>query len=129
MEKATLDELIRRKMQAEAERNDFKPIDIPEIKLSLVFQKLPSTEIVTLLDDIGNGLNMKENYDKCVQLIYKCCPLLRDSKLHEGLAEPYDVVPLIFNDNINAVVYTAEKVLNEFYGGNVKDQATEKVKN
>lgn len=119
--KVTLEELIRRKTQAENSRMEYKDIDIPSLGISIPFQKLPITSVLEMMEGINSGIGISENYEKCVELIYKSCPMMRDKKLLEGCAEPYDVVALIFNDNIKAILDTGAKIMNEFYGASEEE--------
>lgn len=120
--KVTLEELIRRKTQAENSRMEYKDIDIPLLGISIPFQKLPITSVLEMMEELNSGIGISKNYEKCVELIYNSCPIMRNEKLLEGCAEPYDIVALIFNDNIKAILDTGEKIMNEFYGASEEEE-------
>lgn len=120
--KVTLEELIRRKTQAENSRMEYKDIDIPLLGISIPFQKLPVTSVLEMMEELNSGIGIGKNYEKCVELIYNSCPIMRNEKLLEGCAEPYDIVALIFNDNIKAILDTGAKIMNEFYGASEEEE-------
>lgn len=118
--KATLEELLRRKTQSGNERNTFFPVESKEAGLTFMVQKLPIDKVIDMLDDfkVVNGTtSTKENFEGAVRIIYESVPMLHDEKLRKGLAEPYDVVPLVFGDNIGAIVTFAQAIIEKFYVG------------
>ncbi|MFR4872970.1 MAG: hypothetical protein ACLUAK_06905 [Dialister invisus] len=128
--KATLEELLRRKMQSENDRNAFFPVESKEIGLTFMVQKLPIPKIIDMLDDfkITNGeTSTKENFEGAVRIIYESVPMLHDEKLRKGLTEPYDVVPVVFGDNIGAIVDFAQAIIEKFYVG--AESAVQEIKN
>ena len=128
--KATLEELLRRKMQSENDRNTFFPVESKEIGLTFMVQKLPIPKIIDMLDDfkITNGeTSTKENFEGAVRIIYESVPMLHYEKLRKGLTEPYDVVPVVFGDNIGAIVDFAQAIIEKFYVG--AESAVQEIKN
>lgn len=114
--KATLDELLRRKLQSENDRNSFFPIEAPEIGMTFMVQKLPIDKVLDMVTSVSvANLEIKENYEALVRLIYDSVPLLHDEKLRAGTVEPYDVVPLVFGDNIEGIVNFGRAILDKFY--------------
>ena len=125
--KATLDELLRRKLQSENDRNSFFPIEAPEIGMTFMVQKLPIDKVLDVANALSEGSReLKDNYEAIVQLIYDSVPLLHDDKLRAGVVEPYDVVPLIFGDNIEGIVNFGQAILSEFY---MNGAGTDQLKN
>lgn len=125
--KATLDELLRRKLQSENDRNSFFPIEAPEIGMTFMVQKLPIDKVLEMVNILSaDHLEIKDNYEALVQLIYDSVPLLHDEKLRNGVVEPYDVVPLVFGDNIEGIVNFGRSILTKFY---MNSEAEEELKN
>lgn len=125
--KATLDELLRRKLQSENDRNSFFPIEAPEIGMTFMVQKLPIDKVLEMVNSLSaDHLEIKDNYEALVQLIYDSVPLLHDEKLRNGVVEPYDVVPLVFGDNIEGIVNFRRSILTKFY---MNSEAEEELKN
>ncbi|MFR9055794.1 MAG: hypothetical protein ACLVJS_08755 [Acidaminococcus intestini] len=125
--KATLDELLRRKLQSENDRNSFFPIEAPEIGMTFMVQKLPIDKVLEMVNSLSaDHLEIKDNYEALVQLIYDSVPLLHDEKLRNGVVEPYDVVPLVFGDNIEGIVNFGRSILTKFY---MNSEAEEELKN
>lgn len=128
--KATLEELLKRKLQSENDRNAFFPIESKEAGLTFMVQKLPIEKVIDMLDDfkvVNGSTSTKENFEGAVRIIYDSVPMLHDEKLRKGLAEPYDVVPLVFGDNIGAIVTFAQEIIEKFYVG--ATSAAEEIKN
>ena len=125
--KATLDELLRRKLQSETDRNSLFPIEAPEIGMTFMVQKLPIDKVLEMVNSLSaDHLEIKDNYEALVQLIYDSVPLLHDEKLRNGVVEPYDVVPLVFGDNIEGIVNFGRSILTKFY---MNSEAEEELKN
>lgn len=116
--KAILEELLKRKLQSENDRNAFFPIESKEAGLTFMVQKLPIEKVIDMLDDfkvVNGSTSTKENFEGAVRIIYDSVPMLHDEKLRKGLTEPYDVVPLVFSDNIGAIVDFAQAIIEKFY--------------
>lgn len=127
--KATLEELLKRKMKSENDRNAFFPIE-SKIGLTFMAQKLPIDKVIDMFDDlnVGNGkTSTRESFEGAVKIIYESVPMLHDEKLRNGLAEPYDVVPAVFGDNIEAIVDFAQAIIEKFYVG--AESAVQEIKN
>ncbi|MDY2739570.1 MAG: hypothetical protein SOU94_07050 [Acidaminococcus sp.] len=114
--KATLDELLRRKLQSENDRNSFFPIEAPEIGMTFMVQRLSVDKVLDVVNEVSEGnRELKDNYEAIVRLIYDSVPLLHDEKLRADVFEPYDVVALVFGDNIEAIVNFGQAILSKFY--------------
>ena len=50
--KATLEELLKRKLQSENDRNAFFPIESKEAGLTFMVQKLPNEKVFDMLDAV-----------------------------------------------------------------------------
>ena len=93
-------------------------------------QKLPIEKVIDMLDDfkvVNGSTSTKENFEGAIRIIYDSVPMLHDEKLRKGLAEPYDVVPLVFGDNIGAIVDFAQAIIEKFYVTAV--ETTQEIKN
>ena len=68
-------------------------------------------------EEMKPGLTISQQLDIYKGLIYTCVPLFRDEKLQQAyeVAEPYDVVPAIFDDNILAIQSLGDEILG-LYG-------------
>lgn len=127
--KATLEELLKRKVQCENDRNAFFPIK-SKIGLTFMVQKLPLDKIIDMINDfrvVNGAASTKDNFEGAIRIIYESVPILHDEKLRKGLVEPYDVVPVVFNDNVEAIVDFAQSIIEKFYTG--AEGAVKEVKN
>lgn len=99
MEKATFDDLLRRKLQRENDKKQITTLDIPSLGRSLVFERIPDTDIVELMDSLSEDTAASSAYDMYRRLIYRCCPLLHDKSVREGLgaANPLDGVTALLD--------------------------------
>lgn len=128
MKKLNLEELIARKNQSEADREQLKVIEVERLGFALMFKKLPMGRYLEICGDMDYN-NGPDVIEKMIQLIYESCPALHDKQLLEGLAEPYDVVGLIFNDNIGAITDVGKEINASFYGLGEIEKTKKNLKN
>ena len=113
--RATLDDLIARKLARDLERNETREIGIPSMGKALLFERIPDDECIGLLDGITEAAGASDVYGMYAKMLYRCCPALHDGALHTaiGASSPEDVVPLLFSA---ADVMTAGEALARFLG-------------
>ena len=128
LKKLTLADLLAKKEQRDAAKTEYQDVEIPSLGGSLTFRKLPLTEFLSMMEGLEDDAGVRESLDFSVQLIYKCCPMLRDVQLREayGCVEPTDVVYKVFNDDIGAI-NAASAAIMDFYG--VGESVREALKN
>ena len=114
MKKATLEDLLARKAGTKLVT---KEVDVPAIGMSVTVVKQPLNAVARFLDEMKPGLTISQQLDIYKGLIYTCVPLFRDEKLQQAYeaAEPYDVIPAIFDDNILAIQSLGDEILG-LYG-------------
>lgn len=115
--KLTLEALIARHEQREAEKMDFREIEVPALGGTLMFKKLPLSVFLGLMDQQKDNPTLRESIDFEVELIYKSCPTLQDKKLQAEYEceEPTDIVYKLLDDNLGAIGSLSAEIL-DFYG-------------
>lgn len=106
MEKATLKDLIAKKVQKENKQDRMLEVEVPSMGKSLIF-KTPSDEMrLDLLDELGENAGTRKYIEMCKKIIYLCCDLLQNPELHQelGIVDPLDTVDAIFDlDDISEI--------------------------
>jgi hypothetical protein len=120
--KITLEQLIARKQQSQNDKLEYKEVYVKELGGTLTLKKLPLNVFLGITDNYKDIIRTSQgSLEYYKELVYKFCPILQDKKLQEAyadkIAEPYDIVTAIFNDNMKAIAYVAEKA-GDFYGLN-----------
>lgn len=124
MKKLTLADLMARKEQGAADKLAFMQIDVPSLGGALEFKKLPLARVLDMIDASGDNPSTKESFQFSCELVYRHCPVLQSAELREAYecAEPYDIVPAVFDENLGLISELAEQLLG-FYGlTDAKDQ-------
>lgn len=126
--KLTLEALIARKEQRDAEKTELREIEVPALGGTLTFKKLPLSEFLNLMERQGDSPTLKESLDFEAELIYRSCPMLQDKKLQAeyGCEEPTDIVYKLLDDNLGAIAELSTAVL-DFYG--MGESVREQLKN
>jgi hypothetical protein len=99
LNKLTFDSLIAKKLAKEKNEIKFKEIEVPSLEGTLVFEKPLEEDLISSIDKIDDGKDTKSVLEAYDQLIYSCCPTLKDSKLQEqlGIKAPLDIVKTLFD--------------------------------
>ena len=96
--KAAFDDLIRLKLRRE-ERQE-QPTDIFVKSLGKTMQFIAPThdQQLDFIAAVRRAGNINGSYDAYRCLVYDCCPMLHDDKLHAelGVVEPYDIIDKLF---------------------------------
>lgn len=97
--KATFDDLIRRKEQKEQDQYRTKNIYVTSMDKELTFKKPSDDTVCDVLDTMEDMKCMSKVVEGYKKLIYLCCDMLQDPKLHEalGVQDPFDTVNKLFN--------------------------------
>ena len=106
--KATIEDLIARKVQSDDDKLKVKLVDIAD-GLAL--------EVLTLLDGVEDDKSLTQSVGFMQQLVYESCPMLHDKALQNAYecVEPYDIVLAVLNDNIGVLSDLTEAIM-DFYG-------------
>lgn len=114
--KATIEDLIARKLQSDEDKLKIKLVDISD-DLALEVRKQKLNKVLSLLDGIEDDNSLTQNVEFMEQLVYESCPMLHDKALLEAYdcAEPYDIVLSVLNDDIGALSNLTEAIM-DFYG-------------
>ena len=91
--KLTLEALLAKKEQREAERFAVRRVEVPSLGGTLDLERIPLTRIAAMMDGIG-GDSMVDSLAFDAELIYACCPMMRNRELQAAYecAEPTDIV-------------------------------------
>lgn len=124
--KATIEDLIARKLQSDDDKLKVKLIDIGN-DLALEIRKQRLSKVLSLLDGIDEKSNLSDSVDFMVQLVYESCPMLHDKALQSAYecVEPYDIVLAVLDDNIGLLSDLADAVM-DFYGISMGDKNDDK---
>ena len=114
--KLALEDLMARAEQRAGDKKAYKQVYFPILGGELVFEKIPLPRVLAMMDRVESDM-MIENLDLQVDLIYQCCPMLRNHALQEAYncKEPTDIVCAVFEDNLGTITQASEAIL-DFYG-------------
>lgn len=114
--KLVLEDLLARAEQRAGDKNAYKNVYVEPLGGELTVEKIPLARVLSMLDGV-DGSSMTDNLDFQADIIYHCCPVLRDPALREAYGDKTstDLVCAVFEDNIGAISKTAEEIL-DFYG-------------
>lgn len=114
--KLALEDLMARAEQRAGDKKAYKQLYIEPLDGELTVEKIPLTRVLSMLDGV-NSNNMIDSLDFQVNLIYQCCPVLRNPELQGAYDcnEPTDIVCAVFEDKMDAISKAAEDIL-DFYG-------------
>lgn len=114
--KLTLEALIARKAQREADKLAFKEVYVDALEGSLTLKKLPAMRFAAMMGKYDSE-NFVENLEFEVELVYASCPMLQDKGLQEayGVKDPLDIVLAVLDDDLGALNTLAEAITG-FYG-------------
>ena len=112
IQKATLEALLARKQQAQAEKMQFVDIEVQKIGMSFTVQRQPLTRILSLLDRFADTEGLAEKFEMYKELIYNSVPLFQSKELQEAYAPaiPSDIVTMILNDDMTAIGQLGEGI-------------------
>lgn len=129
LQKITFEQLIQRSIQREQDKMKVKEIEIPSIGGTLLLKKIPENKLIDIMDDVQNSNSLLENIEAERKLIYHCCPMLQDTKLHNelGVTVPYDVVEKLFNLQETDTIAKEAMELNGFY--DIAEKKADEIKN
>lgn len=97
--RATLEDLIRAKLQKEQDRFVVKEIEIPSNALVIQCRKPNRSEICDLIENISQDSTTEAIINYYEELIYYCCEILHEEKLREDITNPVQVVSSIMDEN------------------------------
>ena len=114
MEKATFDDLIRLKLRREEQRE--KPIElmVESLGKTLTFTAPTRDQQLDFIGEVHKTGNIENAYAAYKKLVYDCCGVLHDTKLHNeiGAVDPYDTVDILFSPV--EVMAIGDKLADEF---------------
>ena len=125
--KATLEQLIKKKLEKDGKRNAIKEIYVKSLDADITVNNPSDTQRIEFADKTKSNsyVDMMEAYSK---LIYDCCPILHSKELQKEIevGYPYDTVKAIFDTDEIAEI--GVKVLN-FFEDEEENDAEEHLKN
>ncbi len=112
--KLTIEDLIQKKITTEKE--SVKEFHSEELGGIIEVRKIPVAKVLNLVSGLENS-DVIEQYNVNFQLIYEACPVFRAKELQKQfeVAEPFEVVKHLFNDNLGEINKLSQFILN-FYG-------------
>lgn len=121
--KLALEDLMARAEQRSGDKKAYKQVYFSALDGELVFEMIPLPRVLAMMDRVESD-TMIENLDFQVNLIYQCCPILRNHALQEAYncKEPTDIVCAVFEDNLGTITQASEAILG-FYGMEDKKDA------
>lgn len=118
LQKATLEALLARKEQAQADKMQFVEVDVPSIGMTFTVERLPITRFLAILEPYQKSIkSLTSNIEMYKDLIYKSVPIMQSKQLHEAYAPkiPSDIVTMILEDNLTAIGELGDGIC-EIYG-------------
>lgn len=124
MAKATIEALLARKDKGVLKT---KEIHVPALDMDVVVEKKPLSVVAGFFDEMRSDMSFSKSIEIYQELIYTCVPIFHDKKLQEayGCVEPYDIIPMVFDDNVMAIQALGNEILS-MYGF---DEIIQNVKN
>lgn len=124
MAKATIEALLARKDKGVLKT---KEVYVPALGMDVVVEKKPLSVVAGFFDDMRADMSFSKSIEIYQELIYTCVPIFHDKKLQDAYecAEPYDVIPAVFDDNVMAIQALGNEILS-MYGF---DEIIQNVKN
>ena len=116
MEKATVENLIARKLQGDYDRLAVKTVELPRQDFTLELRKPDLQRVLDALDAVSGATTTADSTRFMCEIVYDACPMLHDRTLLEAFEckEPTDIVLAILNDDIDALGKLADAVLSFF---------------
>jgi len=119
MANVTFDALIAKAHQRDDDKLKIKKVKCEALGGEITLKKPPVQKIAEILDSADEALGTYEGMRTNAALIYEAWPLVKDNydKLKEEfhVADPYDLVIAMFDDNI-AELESIAKEVGDFYG-------------
>lgn len=114
--KLTLEALIAKKEQRKAERYEIHKVEVPSLGGYLQLEKIPLARVAGMMDDVG-GQSVVDNLNFEIDLVYACCPMLRNKELQAAyeVEAPTDIVCAVLGDNMGDLNLIAATIL-DMYG-------------
>ncbi len=128
LQKITFEQLVEKSMQRERDKMKVKVVEIPSMGGTLLLQKIAEKKVLEILDSVQSDQNLVNIIGEERKLIYLCCPMLQDTKLHEalGVSDPLDVVAKLFDIKETELLAKAAMELN---GAGDMTQKADEIKN
>lgn len=89
-----------------------------------IADKVNKNSLIEIINETDEG-----QYERCLKLIYLCCPIFKDETLKdglEGIKTPYDVIEIVLDNNTKEIIDLSNFILKRF--GFLDDEAVEKIK-
>lgn len=97
--KATIADFLAKKLKKEQDQNKTLDIKISSMDKEITVKKPSDDAILDYIDDIGEGKNVRTVLEETMKLVYRQCPDLQNTELHEalGIKDPYDILNVLFD--------------------------------
>ena len=129
LQKITFEQLVQRSIQREHDKMKVAEIEIPSIGGTLLLKRIPENKLLDIIEEGQKGNSLSENIAAERKLIYYCCPMLQDTKLHQelGITEPFDVVEKLFD--LQETDFIAKEAMKLNGVESFAEEKTEEIKN
>lgn len=96
--RVTFEQLIARRVQREQDQLKITEIYCESLDAYLVFKKPSHNILISVLELIDDGTDIKKSITAFQQLIYHCCEALQNPELHKelGIINPFEIVFALF---------------------------------
>ena len=123
----TLEMLIAKKEQSNNDKMKVVLFNSEVLGGSIEVRKLKARDVLKIMDG-AEDKSADGAYRANCKLIYKHCPILQEKELQEAyeVAEPYDIVTPVFDENLGEVNKLSNFILN-LYGLGAEDDKASKV--
>lgn len=129
LQKITFEQLVQRSIQREQDKMKVAEIEVPSIGGTLLLKTIPENKLLDIIEEGQKGNSLSENIAAERKLIYYCCPMLQDTKLHQelGITEPFDVVEKLFD--LQETDFIAKEAMKLNGVESFAEEKTEEIKN
>ncbi len=130
--KITLDILLDRKLKSENDKKKVVLFDSEILGGTIEIEKLRAKDVMALMGDVTDNNNAEEGIRLNNKLIYKHCSIFRNEELQKAynVAEPYDVILEVLDQNIGEVNKLCNAILNLYgLGEKILEKEADDIKN
>lgn len=129
LQKITFEQLVQKSIQREQDKMKVKEIEVPSIGGTLLLKTIPENKLLDIIKEGQKSDSLSKNIAAERKLIYFCCPILQDTKLHHQLnvVEPFDVVEKLFDLQETELLANAAMELNGV--SNLAEKKVDELKN
>lgn len=119
----TIDEILKRKNLIENNTYEYYHSEIYDMDIKV--DDMDEQEILEIVSETSES-EIRRYY----KIIYASCPIFKAPELRtefsDRIKEPYDVIKIVFNNNLTEIISLAQFILKKY--GLLNDEMVEKIK-